>query len=150
MPRKTTMYLDTSIPNALFQDPEERKKITSLFFSQILPRYKVFVSELTLAEIKATPDSNLRNRLVKLVDHFQVLPTSSDAELLSKEYLKYLKIPEADAFHVAIASVEGINYLVTWNMRHIAKERTRRVVDNLNFLLGFPRIYIVTPDDFFE
>jgi len=150
MSRRATIYLDTSIPNALIQEPEERKETTSRLFSQVLPRYDVFISELTLAEIRATPDSGLRSHLVELVSQFQVLSISSDAEALSREYLKYLKIPEADALHIAIASVEGMNYLITWNMRHIARERTRRIVDNINFLLGFPRIYIVTPDDFFE
>jgi len=150
MPRKATIYLDTSIPNALFQEPDERKETTSRVFSQVLPKYEIFISELTVAEIRATPDSALRNKLVELVSQFQVLPTSSDAEVLSREYLKYLKIPEADALHIAIATVEGINYLVTWNMRHIARERTRRIVDNINFLLGAPRIYIVTPDDFLD
>ncbi|MGQ9625792.1 MAG: PIN domain-containing protein [Anaerolineae bacterium] len=148
MPRKATIYLDTSIPNALIQEPEERKETTSMLFSQILPKYEVFISELTLAEIRATPDLELRNRLVELVGQFQVLSISSEAEALSREYLKYLKIPEADTLHIAIASVEGINYLVTWNMRHIARELTRRIVDNVNFLLGLPRIYIVTPEDF--
>lgn len=150
MPRKATIYLDTSIPNALFQEPEERKEATSWLFSQVLHKYEVFVSELTLAEIRATPDSGLKNQLIELVGQFQVLSASSDAEALSREYLKYLKIPEADALHIAIVSVEGIDYLVTWNMRHIARERTRRIVDNVNFLLGYSRIYIVTPDDFFE
>lgn len=150
MPRKTTLYLDTSSPNALFQEPEERKETTSRFFSEVLPRYELFISELTLAEIRATPDSGLKKQLIELVGQFQVLSVSSDAEALSREYLKYLKIPEADAIHIAVVSVEGIDYLVTWNMRHIARERTRRIVDNVNFLLGYSRIYIVTPDDFFE
>lgn len=150
MPRKATIYLDTSVPNALTQDPEERKETTFRLFSQILPNYRVFISELVLAEIRATPNAGLRNRLIELVGKFQVLSISSDAEALSREYLKYLRFPERDALHIAIASVEGMNYLVTWNMRHIARERTRRIVDNTNFLLGFPRIYIVTPDDFFE
>lgn len=150
MPHKTTMYLDTSILNALIQEPADRKEATSLFFSQILPNYEVFISELVLAEIRAAPDNELRNRLMKSVSQFQVLSVSSSAEALCREYLKYLSIPEADALHLAIVSVEGINYLVTWNMRHIARERTKRIVDNINFLLGFPRIYIVTPDDFFE
>lgn len=150
MPRKTTIYLDTSIPNGLIQEPEERKETTSWLFSQALPNYEVFVSELVLAEIRATPDMGLRNRLIESVSKFEVLLISSNAEALSREYLKYLKISEADALHIAIASVEGMDYLITWNMRHIARERTRRIVDNANFLLGFPRIYIVTPDDFFE
>lgn len=148
--RKTTLYLDTSIPNALLHEPEDRKETTSLLFSQILPQYDVFISELTIAEIQATPDASLREKLVKLVDPFHVLPIHPNAEALAKGYLNYLQIPEADALHIAIASVEGINYLVTWNMRHIARERTRRIVDNTNFLFGAPRIYIVTPDDFIE
>ncbi|MEM2984996.1 MAG: PIN domain-containing protein [Candidatus Jordarchaeaceae archaeon] len=150
MPRKATMYLDTSSLNALIQEPAERRETTSRFFSQVLPNYEAFISELVLAEIGAAPDSELRDRLVKLVRPFQVLSVSSNAEALSREYLKYLSIPEADALHLAVASVEGINYFVTWNMRHIARERTRRIVDNINFLLGYSRIYIVTPDDFFD
>ena len=113
MPRKTTLYLDTSSPNALFQEPEERKETTSRFFSEVLPRYELFISELTLAEIRATPDSGLKKQLIELVGQFQVLSVSSDAEALSREYLKYLKIPEADAIHIAVVSVEGIDYLVT-------------------------------------
>lgn len=148
--KKATMYLDTSIPNALIQDPKERREATSRLFSEVLSEYEVFISELTLAEINATPDLTLRDRLAGLVNEFPVLSVSSGADELSKEYLKYLRIPEADAVHIAIASVEGINYLVSWNMRHIARERTRRIVDNINFLLGFPRIYIATPYDFLE
>ncbi len=87
--------------------------MTTRFFSQILSNYEVFVSELVLTEIRAAPDTELRDRLMKLVNPFQVLSVSSNAEALSREYLKYLSIPEADALHVAIASVEGINYLVT-------------------------------------
>lgn len=46
--------------------------------------------------------------------------------------------------HLAVVSVGGIIHLVTWNIRHIARERTRRIVDSINFLLGFPRIYKYT------
>lgn len=115
MPRKATIYLDTSIPNALIQEPEERKETTSRLFSQILPNYEVFISELVLAEIRATSDIGLINQLIETVSKFEVLSVRSDAEALSREYIKYLEIPERDTLHVAIASVEGMNYLITWN-----------------------------------
>lgn len=150
MPHKTSMYLDTSVLNALFRPPEDRKETTIRFFEQTLPNYDNYISEFTLVEIRATPDLEQRQQLNKLVKQFQVLSITPQAEELSKVYLKYLKIPEADALHIAIVSVEGINYLITWNMRHIARERTRRIIDNTNFLEGFPRIYIATPDDFLE
>lgn len=150
MPHKVSLYLDTSIPNALFKTPEERKEATSLFFQEIIPRYEVFVSELVVGEIEATPDTAHRNLLLNSVKNFSVLLASTEAEKLAGEYLKYIKIPEPDALHIAISTVECIGYLVTWNMEHMAKERTRRIVDNVNFLCGLSRLYIVTPKDFFD
>jgi predicted nucleic acid-binding protein len=150
MHRKVCIYLDTSVLSALFQPPFRRQEITRLFFNEILPRYDVFISELVIDEIDATPYPARRRMLRDAVKNFSILSTSGDATNVQKKYLQYLKIPRRDALHIAIASVEGINYLVTWNMEHLATERTRRIVDNVNFLLTLPRIYIVTPRDFFE
>ena len=150
MPRKTSIYLDTSIPNALFQGPPERTNATAKFFRTVPPAHDAFVSEFVLSEIEATPDPVRRRDLLASVETFVVLPVSPEAERLAAEYLKYLKIPEADALHIAIATIEGIDYLVTWNMEHMAKEKTRRIVDNQNFLTGSHRIFIVTPGDLLE
>lgn len=150
MPRKASLYLDTSVPSALFQKPVERKETTAQFFQEILPSYDVFISNIVVEEIKATPDESLGNLLLKAVESFHVLPPTEEAESLAKEYLRYLKMPEADALHIAIASMEGMDYLVTWNMEHLAREPTRRIVDNVNFLLKRRRLYIVVPKDFFD
>ncbi|MFQ6123596.1 MAG: hypothetical protein ACE5R6_03190 [Candidatus Heimdallarchaeota archaeon] len=88
-----TIYLDTSIPNALHHEPADRKETTSLLFSRILPLYDVFISELIVAELQAIPDSGLRKELVELVNPFHVLPIRPNAEALAGEYLKYLNIP---------------------------------------------------------
>jgi hypothetical protein len=87
---------------------------------------KVFISELVLGEIEATPDSKLRAQLTDSIKGFSVLLVSTEAERLAQEYLKYLHIPELDTLHM------------TWNMEHLARERTRRIVDNINFLQGAP------------
>lgn len=149
MPRKAALYLDTSVPNALFQEPPERAGVTSLFYRDVLRRFEVFVSELVLAEIEATPDAARRQSLLESVEGFSMLSVSAEAERLATEYLKYLRIPQPDALHIAIATVEGMDYLVTWNMEHVAREQTRRIVDNVNFLHGLHRLFIVTPRDLF-
>jgi len=150
MTRKIALYFDTSIPSALFQKPDERKEITNKFFSEFLQNYDVYISDIVVEEIKATPDESLRNRISDVIKNFNVLIQSTKAEDLAYEYLKFLKIPEIDALHIAIATVEGMNYLVTWNMEHLAREKTRRVIDNVNFLYREHRLYIVTPKDFFD
>jgi hypothetical protein len=56
MPHKVSLYLDMSVPNALFIMPEDRKEATSLFFQETAPKHEVFISELVVGEIEATPD----------------------------------------------------------------------------------------------
>ena len=150
MTRKIALYLDTSIPSALFQKPDERKEITNKFFSEYLPNYDVYISDIVIEEIKATPEETLRNQISDVIKNFNVLTQITKAEDLANEYLKFLKIPDIDALHIAIATVEGMNYLVTWNMEHLAREKTRRVIDNVNFLYREHRLYIVTPKDFLD
>lgn len=149
--RKISLYLDTSIPNALFLEPDDwRREVTELFYTEIIPASHVFISELLLDEINATPDKRLRKLLMDSVAGFQIIKKSSSTESLAKEYLRRLKIPRNDARHIAIASLEGMNYVVSWNLKHLVRERTKRIVDDVNFILRLPSLYIVTPDDFFE
>lgn len=61
MPRKTGIYIDTSVPNALFQGPPERTNATTRFFDTAVAAHDAFVSEFVLSEIEATPDP-LRRR----------------------------------------------------------------------------------------
>ncbi len=93
--------------------PVDRKEATSLFFQETAPQHEVFISELVVGEIEATPDEAHRTRLLNSVKNLYVLPVSVESEKLADEYLKYIKIPKADAIHIAISTVEGVDYLVT-------------------------------------
>ena len=150
MARKSTACLDTTIPNALFQEPEDRRRATQRFFAEAVSGYEVLISEVTIAELRATPESELRERLLASVEHFGVLAVTPLAERLAREYLRYVRMPQADALHIAVASTEGVNYLVTWNMRHLAREKTRRIVENVNFLFRLPSLFIATPNDLID
>lgn len=123
---------------------------TVKFWKKILPHYLIYISELVKIEIGGVSDKERRYRLIAFVKDFKILPVSEEAVDLSKEYLKLLKIPERDALHIAIATIEGIDYLVSWNMRHLARERTRYAVDFVNTTLLLKKIYILTPLDFME
>jgi predicted nucleic acid-binding protein len=150
MAHKSSVYLDTSVLNALFQEPVERKQTTQRFFEEALPLYDAYTSDLVIAEIEATEDADLQRRLLEKVEQCEVLPVAPGAKELSREYLRYLRMPDTDALHLAIASIEGMNYLVSWNIRHHAREKTRRVVDAVNFVAKLPPIFIVTPEDLLE
>ena len=84
-------------------------------------------SELVLAESGAGDPTAARNRL-KVLEGVPLLNASPDAESLARQLLELGAVPReaaADAAHIAIAVTNGVEYLVTWNFRHIANAAMR-------------------------
>jgi len=70
------------------------------------------------------------------------------AESLAKEYIHYGAIPESyheDAYHIAIAVLNNIDYLLSWNFKHMVRKKTRDIVRMVNTLNGFRQLEIMTP-----
>ncbi len=79
---------------------------------------------------------------------FKVLPNTKEIEYLAREYLKNDAIPEKyseDAYHIAFAVVNEMDYILSWNFKHIVREKTRAVVNMVNTLNKYRRIAIITP-----
>jgi predicted nucleic acid-binding protein len=151
MKRKANVYLESSVVSMYYQeDVPPLMEVTREFWHTVLPKVNPFVSDLTIIEISATKDPELRTKLVDLISEFEVLPLTNEAKELAKIYLRYKHIPEPDALHIAIASIEGMDLLVTWNLRHLVKPGTQSIVRKVNMDLGLPIPQIVTPEDFFE
>lgn len=147
MLKKLKLYLDTSVPNAYFDDKNPQRQITTKEFWQKLGDYDIYISDLVKEEITATLDEKLRQNLLRLISSFTCL-SSKTAEIddLAKEYLSRKIIPVkyiADAVHIAVATVNSIDILVSWNFEHIVKLRTKREVNAANILLGYTQIEII-------
>ena len=52
---------------------------------------------------------------------------------------------EDDAFHIALASVNNLDVIVSWNFQHIVKLKTKREVNAINALLGYKAVEIYSP-----
>ena len=69
---------------------------------------------------------------------------------LAGKYLKTLPLPAnagADALHLALAVVNGMDYLLTWNCRHIARGSVKRALPAVNDKLGYDTPTICTPEE---
>jgi predicted nucleic acid-binding protein len=148
MKRKVKVYLDTSVISALFdvKNPE-RKSLTEAFLKEI-ESFEPFISEITVAEIERTPDPLLQSKMKEVVSQFSVLPLTDDVEWLANEYVRYGAVPESypeDAYHIAIAVVNEIDFLLSWNFKHIVRRKTRDIVKMVNTLNRFRQIEIMTP-----
>ncbi len=142
------IYLDTSVISALFDDRNpERKALTEQFFSNI-GIYDTYISELTIAEIEMTPDKTLRNKMKNAIKNFYILEIDEYVEELAKEYIKYGAIPKSyleDAYHIAVATLSEMDYLLSWNFRHLVRKRTKDIVRMVNTLRNLKYLEIIAP-----
>jgi predicted nucleic acid-binding protein len=147
--KKLKVYLDTSVPNAYFDERNPVRQETTREFWGKLEQYEVFVSNTVIDEIKAIGDEKTREELLELISNFRCLE-SEEAEVraLAKEYIAKGVIPVKhieDAIHIAVASVNSLDVLVSWNFEHIVKLKTKREVNVINVLLGYNQLEIIEP-----
>lgn len=148
MKRKIKVYLDTSVISALFDDRNpERKSLTKAFFDEI-GNFDVYISEITSAEIERAPNLKIQSEMEEFISQFSKLLLSEEVEWLANEYIRYGAVPEGyseDATHIAITVINELDYLLSWNFKHIVRIKTKDIVRMVNTLNGFRQIEILTP-----
>jgi predicted nucleic acid-binding protein len=147
-----TIYFDTSVPSAYYDNRElEKMKITRAFWKG-LSKYKTYISEIVIAELGKSREPK-RSQFKKLIAGIGELSIDSIVEKLADEYIVAKIIPvrfRLDAVHIAIASTHKINYLVTWNCRHMAGAHKRVAIREFNEKKGIFAPEIATPTEFVE
>ncbi|MBI2431594.1 MAG: type II toxin-antitoxin system VapC family toxin [Candidatus Hydrogenedentes bacterium] len=107
------------------------------------------MSDLVIDEIaKGDPDA-ARLRLAA-VSEFDILKVTQDAIELGPVYLKRIPLPakaSADAVHLAVAVLNGMDYFVTWNCRHFTRGSVIRALPIVNGALGLSTPTICTPEE---
>ena len=125
---KPKVYLETTIPSLLTAWPSrdvlvaDQQQATRDWWKHQRRRFELFVSVLVLQEVERGDVAVAKDRLAVLAE-YRVLPFPKEAEGLTRALLASRLIPaktKADAAHVAIAAVHGMDFLMTWNCRHIA------------------------------
>jgi hypothetical protein len=110
-------------------------------------KYELFTSELVLAEAGAGDPVAAQRRLKSLQD-LRALKITDDAKRLAARLIADGGIPahaEADALHVATATVHDMDYLLTWNCRHIDNATTKPIVRSICAVAGYTCPEICTP-----
>lgn len=150
---KAEIYLDTSIPSAYYDNEKpERQELTKEFWLKI-KNTKAHVSELVKQELNQVESDVLRKKLLGLIDKFVELKITEEIKKLAEEYVKEKIIPERfgdDALHAAIATVNNMDFLLSWNFRHLVNVKTRQMVNLVNLKNGYKPIQIIAPPEFEE
>jgi predicted nucleic acid-binding protein len=152
--KKLRIYLDTSIVNFLFaEDAPDFRRLTEDFFAMHAQKYELFASEVVLVEISRDPNPEHRRKLLGVLERYPIaiLPTDQglEVERMADLYLARRVIPATkreDAFHVAYATVHGMDILLSWNFRHLANVRREKLVAEINRAAGYPELLrLVSP-----
>jgi hypothetical protein len=155
---KPTVYLETTIIGYLATRVSSVLRIaanqqtTRDWWENHRHRFELFISRFVLNECSAGDPAAAQERLVYLKG-IPLAGTSEGVELLAKTLVAGVPLPEKasiDALHIASAAASGIEYLLTWNCRHIANPLLRPQIEHLCRELGYEPPVICTPQELLE
>jgi predicted nucleic acid-binding protein len=148
-------YLDTSVISYVTARPSRdivslaHQQLTVEWWSRSRHTLDLHVSELVLYEAARGNPSAAAARL-KLVEGLPILHITAEARALAKTIFKATTLPEkasSDALHVALASINGMDFLVTWNCTHIANGVVLKVVNAVCRDEGYEPPIVCTPEE---
>jgi len=154
--KKTTLYLDTSVPSFLFADDSPEKREATIQFWDILKMglYDIVISDILLTEISRSevPSSQqLEDRLAEII--LKIVSVNEDIYSLAQKYIDEGIIPQKyqdDALHIALATYNEVDALISWNFKHMVNLKTIRGVNGINRMLGFKELEILTPQSWIQ
>lgn len=148
------VYVETSVISYLTARPSHDLIIAA--HQQITRRwwkgrgsYSVFVSQVVLDEA-AVGDPAARTRRLRALGGIPILALTDEATEVAGELIRRGALPKkatVDAFHIAIAAAHQVDYLLTWNCKHIANASMRGTIEAICRSAGLIPPIICTPEE---
>ena len=144
---KIRIYIDTSVIGGC--EDEEFSQWSIQLFEEFRKGIRVAViSDLTRREVEKAPE-NVKKVLLSLpLTNVENVSLTKEAETLAKKYIQDGVVGAkhiVDAQHIAIASVERVDVLVSWNFQQIVNIDRIHAFNAVNLKLGYPMLEIRSP-----
>lgn len=151
--KKPTVYLETSTISYLASRPTEEpvsraKQILTHRWWEQRNKFELFISEMVSEEIVLGDPKAAEERLT-VVENIWLLPLTLAVQNLADALIDARAIPrevQPDATHIACVAVHGIDFLITWNQKHIASEKKRDQIRAIIAEFGLRPPRILTPE----
>jgi len=153
-----SIYIETTIVSYYTARPSRdvivaaRQESTRELWPKLISDYNSFVSILVREEAEKGDKEQSALRL-QAIESFPILDTDETAVALAAKILHGHGIPQEfpeDALHIAIAAVNGIDVVVTWNFAHMNNPFTRMMVRQLVENAGYSCPELCSPDELLE
>ena len=152
---KPRIYIETSIPSYLTARRSRdliataNQELTQEWWETRKDDFYLVISEFVLREASAGDPIAVSNRLAA-ISGIPELNITDEVGLLARILIEQVPIPEKaqlDAFHIAVAAVHGIDYLLTWNCTHINNAVLRPIIEAICRSQGYEPPIICTPQE---
>jgi len=155
---KESVYIETTVVSYLTSRPSRdviiaaHQELTRQWWEIRSSAFDLFVSELVSEEsVRGNPEA--ASKRLSIVDKIPILKITDAAVDLSGQLVSAGLVPSestADSLHIAIAAVNGVDYILTWNCKHLANATLRYRIEGLVEGTGFACPIICTPEELME
>ena len=149
-------YIETSVVSYLTARRNQRdlivgahQELTREWWESRRRDFTLFASAVVIEEA-LRGDEMFANARMALIEQMRLADVTPAARQLAAQLLLEAGLPakaNADALHIAICAVNGIDYLLTWNCTHLANAAMIPRVNNICRAVGFEPPYICTPEE---
>lgn len=148
-----SVYLETTFISYLVARPSRDlliagyQQVTRDWWADRRTVFECYVSQVVIDEAAVGDATEVRKRL-EIISELSVLDVTEDAESLTQTILSSGVIPSRavrDAAHIAVATIHEIDYLLTWNCKHLANAQIMRKIAQVCERLGQRMPIICTP-----
>lgn len=155
---KPKIYIETSIPSYLTARPSNDIRVMSNqnytleWWEQRKEYFNLYISEFVVVEA-SKGHKDAATRRIKSIAGIPELKVTESVKILATALIREGPIPknaEIDAYHIAVATVHGMEYILTWNCTHIANAIIRPKIETICRQYGYEPPIICTPQELME
>ena len=152
---KQSVYIESSVISYLVARPSRdvviaaRQAVTRDWWENHRHRFDLFVSELVEEEI-SRGDAEAAKLRIQMVAGFENLIISTEVENLAELLVAKGAVPsgsEEDALHIAVASAQGLDFLLTWNFKHINNAENKANIGAVVESCGYACPQLCSPEE---
>jgi predicted nucleic acid-binding protein len=152
---RQTVYFETTMFNYYVDKTKEDNGVTVAFFEAVKRgEYEAYTSNYVIDELSKAEEPK-RSKMLNLIKDYgiKVLTPSDEAERMAKVYINNRVIPEKkdyDALHIALATVNNLDLILSYNFKHINKLKTKTLIPAINLTEGYKPITITQPKEIID
>jgi len=155
MGKKESVYIETTVISYLTAWLSRdliraaHQQITQEWWNSRRNDFEIYVSEFVVNEASAG-DAEAAEKRLEALENVALLDVNADVENLAKKLIADRALPPkavTDALHIAVAAIHGIDYLLSWNCKHIANAEMQRAIEKVCEEQGCKCPKICTPEE---